>query len=522
MSELWANILPPGWTRAAIRELTAPSVEQGLPADRGRFVYVDISSIDNHAKRIVEPKLLSTSDAPSRAKQHLRPDDVLVSMTRPNLNAVAMVPKQMAGAIGSTGFHVLRGAGVHPGWLLYLVQTGSFVDSMSLLVQGALYPAIRPKDIASFVVPLAPLPEQRRIVEEIEKHFARLESSEAALKRIRANLKRYRAALLEAACEGRLVPTEAEFARAEGRGYEPAHQLLARTLKQRRIGWEADQLAKMEAAGKPPNDGRWKTAYREPTPAGREELTKVPEGWCLATVEQVSLHVEYGTSAKTSEHQGGVPVLRMGNILSDGRINLKELKFLPSDHPEFPRLLLKTGDLLFNRTNSAELVGKSAVYRGVPSPCSFASYLIRVETATGCDSIYLSVCLNCSLGRSWIKEVVSQQVGQANVNGSKLQAFVFPLPPLAEQRRIVAEVERRLSVIEELEGVVEANLKRAARLRQSILKRAFEGRLVAQDPNDEPASVLLERIRRDRAAKASGGERRCRRGRATNIMKAGA
>jgi len=97
--------------------------------------------------------------------------------------------------------------------------------------------------------------------------------------------------------------------------------------------------------------------------------------------------------------------------------------------------------------------------------------------------------------------VVSQQVGQANVNGTKLQALTFPLPPLAEQEEIVAEVERRLSVVEEVEAQVEAGLKRAQRLRQSILKRAFEGRLVPQDPSDEPAGALLERIRQERATR---------------------
>lgn len=450
-------------------------------------------------------------------KKMAQPDDVLVSVRAP-VGPTNLCAETSAIGRGLAAIRPL--AGIPSKYVLYGLRCTQ--DRLSERATGSTFSAISGDDLRSHQLAVAPVAEQHRIVDEIEKQFARLGAAETALKRTRANLKRYRAAVLKAACEGRLVPTEAELARAEGRDCEPADQLLARMLNERRIRWEANQRLRMEAVGKTPNDGIWKTAYRQLTPAGSVELAEVPEGWCLATVEQVTLHVEYGTSAKTSEHQGGVPVLRMGNILSDGRINLKELKFLPSDHPEFPRLLLKTGDLLFNRTNSAELVGKSAVYRGVPSPCSFASYLIRVETATGCDSIYLSVCLNSTLGRSWIKAVVSQQVGQANVNGSKLRAFVFPLPPLAEQHRIVAEVERRLSVIEELEGVVEANLKRAARLRQSILKRAFEGKLVPQDPNDEPASVLLERIWQERAAKASGEEPQPRRGRATNIMKAGA
>src|SRR5439155_12810055 len=125
------------------------------------------------------------------------------------------------------------------------------------------------------------------------------------------------------------------------------------------------------------------------------------------------------------------------------------------------------GDVLFNRTNSAELVGKTTVYHGTPEPCSFASYLIRVRLCKHSVPELLAYYLNSIHGRTWIKTVVSQQVGQANVNGSKLQALAVPVPPLAEQHRIVAEVERRLSVIDELEALIATNLKRAERLRQS-------------------------------------------------------
>jgi len=130
---------------ATLGELTDELVEQTGPT--GDFVYIDISSIDRETKRISDPKPLTLSQAPSRAKQVLKAGDILVSMTRPNLNAVALVPDQLDGAIGSTGFHVLRSRWLNPGFLLALVQTQSFVDAMSAVVQGALYPAVRPRDI---------------------------------------------------------------------------------------------------------------------------------------------------------------------------------------------------------------------------------------------------------------------------------------------------------------------------------------------------------------------------------------
>jgi type I restriction enzyme S subunit len=314
--------------------------------------------------------------------------------------------------------------------------------------------------LGALPIPLPPPDEQRRIVAEIEKHFTRLEAGVAALRRVQANLKRYRAAVLKAACEGRLVPTEAALAKAEDREFETGEELLARILTERRQNWQS------------------RGQYKEPATPNTTKLTQLPAGWTWATVEQLSTRVQYGSSAKTNEDSAGVPVLRMGNI-QEGRFDFDKLKYLPKAHDEFPELLLARGDLLFNRTNSAELVGKTAVFKDTPRPCSFASYLIRVRFGSKCVPDIVSYFINSVFGRRWIADVVSQQVGQANVNGTKLQLLPVPLPPLAEQTRIVAEVERRLSVVEELEAVVSANLQRATRLRQSILQKAFTGELVA-------------------------------------------
>ena len=129
-------------------------------------------------------------------------------MVRPNLNGVAIVPVGLNGAIGSTGFHALRARRVVPEYLLYLVQSNPFVTAMSQIVLGVLYPAVRPSDVASFEFPVPPYEEQQRIVAEIEKHLTRLDAAVAALKRAQANLRRYRASVLKAACEGRLVPQD--------------------------------------------------------------------------------------------------------------------------------------------------------------------------------------------------------------------------------------------------------------------------------------------------------------------------
>lgn len=504
MSDSRTEALSPSWVDEPLGEVclivqgqsppgeTYNTEGRGLPFFQGKAEFGE-----------VYPMPVKWCSAPTKTAEQ---GDVLISIRAP-VGPTNLCPSVSCIGRGLAAIRPL--GGVPSKYVFYALR--STAEILASKGTGSTFGAIGGSDLRAHRLRLAPLPEQHRIVAEIEKHFTRLEASVAELERARLNLKRYRAAVLKAACEGRLVPTEAELARAEGREYEPADVLLNRILKERRVKWEADQLAKMRAARKEPKDDKWRARYSEPLAPDTNRVPELSKGWVWATVDQVSLQVQYGTSAKTNEDGEGVPVLRMGNIV-DGRLETGELKFLPPEHHEFPDLLLSHGDLLFNRTNSAELVGKSAVYKGQPAPCSFASYLIRVRPAAGLAPDFLAYYLNSSHGRAWIRSVVSQQVGQANVNGSKLKALRIPLPPLAEQGRIVAEVERRLSLVDGLEGIVEHSLKRAQRLRQSILKRAFEGKLVPQDPNDESASVLLERIRAERAAQGQArNSRRVRR-----------
>jgi type I restriction enzyme S subunit len=347
--------------------------------------------------------------------------------------------------------HVLRGRTVPNAWLAYYLNSIHYDG----FVSGTTRLKLTQAAMRQIMVPVTSLPTMQSIVAEIEKQFSRLDEAVAGLKRVKANLKRYKAAVLKAAVEGRLVETEAEIARRECRSYETGEQLLQRIIETRRSQWKG------------------KGKYKEPAAPDTTDLPELPEGWGWASVEQLACLVEYGSSAKTNE-DSGVPVLRMGNIV-EGELQLDELKYLPSSHGEFPKLLLKSGDLLFNRTNSPELVGKTAVYDGLPKECSFASYLIRVRLADGAAPKFLAIYINSSHGRNWIKSVVTQQVGQANVNGTKLQALSVPLPPQAEQNRIVAEVDRHFSLICEAENQVDANLKRAERMRQSILQTVFSG-----------------------------------------------
>jgi type I restriction enzyme S subunit len=339
------------------------------------------------------------------------------------------------------------------------------------------------------VIPLPPLPEQRRIVAKIEELFAKLDAGVAALKKVKAQLKRYRQAVLKHAFEGKLT---AAWREAHNDELEPASVLLERIKKER----GENAIAGVRASHPvPPERIRRGDRPVAPTGVDRSDLPELPEGWVWTRIGEITEKMQYGTSEKADEDASDIPVLRMGNI-QDGRLVFENLKFYPRDWPQLEEFILQDGDVLFNRTNSAELVGKTAVYKGSHQKAVFASYLIRIRVNKGAyDPDMLSSFVNSFYGRRYITSVVSQQVGQANVNGTKLSLMPIPLPPLAEQHKIVEEIERRFSIADEAERVVEQSLKQAERLRQSILKRAFAGKLVPQDPTDEPAEELLKRIR---------------------------
>ncbi|NTX36611.1 restriction endonuclease subunit S [Myxococcus sp. CA033] len=350
-------------------------------------------------------------------------------------------------------------------------------------------------EIESIRLPIPPLSEQIRIVGEVEKQVTRLDAGVEALKRVHAQLKRYRASVLKAACEGRLVPTEAELARREKRDYEPADKLLVRILKERRTRWEADQLAKMKAAGKPPKDEHWKARYVEPEPADSSKLSPLPKGWVWSTVGAVGdvlLGRQRAPQYLTGQHTR--PYLRVANI-KDNYIDYSDIESMDFDDNHRAKYQLLNGDILLSEGQSPELVGQSAIYRGSIADLCFQKTLHRFRaTQHGPSPEFAQIVFRSNVKTGAFMRLSSITTNIAHLTLEKLVASPFPLPPKAEQDRIEAEVSARMSVAEVAEASILLSLTRAAKLRQSILQRAFDGSLVPQDPRDEPAYKLLELI----------------------------
>lgn len=305
------------------------------------------------------------------------------------------------------------------------------------------------------------LPEQRRIVAEIEKQFTRLETAVAALRRVQANLKRYRAAVLKAACEGRLVSTEAAIAKDEGRTFESGEELLKRILADRR----AAALSRRSERG----GGK----YKEPAAPDTANLPPLPEGWTWAALDQVLQNITDGDHQPPPKTQTGIPLLVIGNV-SSGRFDFSNTRFVSREYKDAlddsrrPR----TGDLLYT------LVGSYGISLLVNTENEFVvqRHIAILRPHAKSPSRFLAHILNSpAVFRQ--ATAVATGTAQKTVPLAGLRRIAIPLPPLAEQTRIVAEVERRLSVVEELESVVTANLQRATRLRQSILQKGFAGML---------------------------------------------
>ena len=357
--------------------------------------------------------------------------------------------------------HVLRARTVSTKWLAYYLNSISYAD----LVAGTTRLKLTQAAMRQIRVPIAPWHVMETVVAEVEKQFSRLDEAVANLKRVKANLKRYKAAVLKAAVEGRLVPTEAELACREGRSYETGAQLLQRILETRRSQWKGN--------GK----------YKEPAAPDVTDLPDLPEGWVWASLDDIACDAGYGTSQKCSYENTGPAVLRIPNV-QNGSLDLRDLKFAPSGFEVAPPDAIKVGDMLVIRTNgSKSLIGRAAVVlANPPRAISFASYLIRFRlVAMDKLSSWVSVVWQTGCMRSWIESRAATSAGQHNISMSVLATATVPIPPLAEQHRIVAEVDRRLSILGEVQAEVETNLTHGERLRHAVLSAAFIGSATVEE-----------------------------------------
>ncbi len=360
----------------------------------------------------------------------------------------------------------------------WFLQNGKHTTNLASINQSVL---------RRFPVPTPPLVEQKRIVAKIEELFSDLDAGVAALERARANLRRYRPSVLKSAVEGRLT---AEW-RAANSDVEPAHELLDRILHQRRQHWEQQQLATYKSKGKqPPKD--WRTKYKPPAPPDTTNLPELPTNWCWASVEQLG-NVQLGRqrSPKNRSKEYPTKYLRAANITNAGLdvTDVLDMEFTPVERE---RYVMKKGDIVVSEASgSPEHVGKPAVWNDEIPNCCFQNTVIRIRPEQVRSDYLLAVFRNCYENKVFAK--LAGGVGINHLSAAKFSVLAIPIAPLPEQAEIAGEIDRQLLIINNMNSVFERNFLRADRLRQSVLKRAFEGRLVVGNQASAEPPVMEHR-----------------------------
>ncbi|MGI0061310.1 MAG: restriction endonuclease subunit S [Nitrosotalea sp.] len=466
--------MPLGWISCKLSDLSIKItdgehlrpkfVESGIP-------FLSAKDIGENGINLDNAKYITKEDAAKfRKKCNPEINDLLI-VSRGNVGKVCVVnsdkPFCLLGSVILVKVHPKIDSKYINYYLKQLSVREKLVKLSGSTVQGAIYL----RDANNLDVLLCPLNEQKRIVSKIEELFSKIDSTFESLIKTKLQLKSYKSSLLKFGFLGELTKDK-----RNSNSYDSVGSLLEKIK---------DIKTKQE-----------KKPQKIALPEREDEyFHQIPHSWRWVRVGNICLKLQYGTSEKATNDSSGIPVLRMGNII-DGELNFDDLKYFSKNWSDKDEFLLKPGDILFNRTNSAELVGKTAVVKDYHTPSVFASYLIRAKVA---PEIILPKIVshysNSVFGRMFIKSVVSQQVGQANVNGTKFAMMCIPLIPKNEQIELIDKIETGISLIQNLSRETDLILQNLLSLKSSILKKGFEGKLVPQDPSDEYASILLQKIK---------------------------
>jgi len=454
--------VPEGWRVVPLGDVLVKIVGGGTPAKsnkpywEGDIPWLTIK--DMRSRRPADSIDHISEKAVEESSTNIIPADTVIIATRIGLGKVVRVPYDAA--INQDLKALIAPPEIDKGYLEYWIV--SIADYHQSIGSGTTVKGIRLEQVRSLDFPIAPLEQQKRIVAETEKQFSRLDEAVANLKRVKANLKRYKAAVLKAAVEGKLT----EEWRKQHPDVEPADKLLERILAERREKWQ----------------GRGK--YKEPAAPDTTDLPELPEGWVWVKSDQLLSFVTSGSRGWAKFYSEiGSAFLRMGNLDHDTiDLDLSDIQrvTLP-EGSEGIRTRVEAGDILVSITADVGMVGLV--------PDGFEEAYINQHV-----SLARPVRLDCSAFIAWFFACKSGQDQFRNLQRgatkvglglNDIKAVDMPLPPRSEQRAILAEIDRQLTVIDGADSQIDVNLLRADRLRQSILKKAFSGRLVPQNFSEQ-------------------------------------
>jgi type I restriction enzyme, S subunit len=508
------NSLVAGWVVARVHDV-ALEIGSGFAcgehtSDRQGVAHMRPMNISRNG----EIDLALVKSVPNSRGVLLRTQDVLFNNTNsPELVGKTALVGQSAGGFAfsnhMTRIHVAEG--VEPAFvaaqLHFLWMSGYFRHRCANHVNQASVSTRMLADSVPLLV--APRHEQLRIVEKLEELLPDLDAGVAELRAAQAKLKLYRQSLLNAAVIGELTAEWRKGARA-ALPAEAGAALLANILVERRNRWRANEMERFAQRGKQPALN-WQGKYPEPIAADADELPALPRGWVWTTLDALIVDgPQNGVYLPGHLYGSGHPILRIDDFQNDWLRPRDQLNLVDADAATHRIYSLVPGDLVINRVNSMTHLGKCVSVGSQLAGVLFESNMMRMHLATRVSSRFVEMYLQSSVGHTRLIGGAKWAVNQASINQKDVKRTPIPLPPWAEQLEIVEVVESQLASATERNADIGHSLRQSEAQRKNILKCAFSGQLVPQDPNDEPASVLLERIRASRADKASAPTRRPR------------
>ncbi len=461
-----SNNLPSGWAWTTLEDIITFEYGKGLREDKrakkGNIpVYGSNGIVGYHSVPLIEKPCLIVGRKGAAGYVHL--------------SKIPCWPID-------TTYYIIPSNELNLAFLYHLFST----LNLNSLDKSTAIPGLNRNDAYALEISFPPLPEQRAIVSKIEQLFSDLDNGISNFKKAQAQLKLFRQSVLKAACEGKLVPTEAELARAEGREYEAADVLLARILKER--------CEKSKG-----------TKYKELAAPDVSMLSKLPEGWKWASIDQVSCYIADCLHSTPKFVPVGMYCIDT-NCIEPAKILFNKARFVSEEtyNERVSRLVPQPDDILFAREGT---IGTAVIVPQNTRLC-LGQRMMMFRAANGVIPLYFLWALQSQVFENqWKIKVLGTTAPHVNIGDIK--AMAMPLPPTQEQRRIVSEVERRLSISDKMEATIAGSLQKAESLRQSILKKAFEGKLLNEKelgearkaPDWEPAEKLLERIKAEKKNK---------------------
>ncbi len=451
------DVLPPGWTDAALEELVhinPPGSSMAVP-DEQHVSFVPMAAVEALSGRIDTSGTRAFGEVKKGFTRFLNGDVLFAKITPCMENGKIAVARGLRGGVGcgSTEFHVLRsrGAVLHD-YLRYFLVQSSYRQEAERNMQGAVGQRRVPTEyLRQSRMPTAPLEEQQRIVSRIEELFSEIDEGERALERVGRLVERYRQSVLKAAVTGELT-REWRLSNPPAKPTEVSSRIATDTLGD------------------------------------------LPAGWDKLRIDEVG-EVQLGRQRSPEHHEGEHmrPYLRVANVFEE-RIDTSDLMAMNFTPEEFERFRLRHGDILLNEGQSKELVGRPAMYRDeLPDGC-FTNSLVRFRSREKVLPAFALIVFLHFMKSGDFQRIARITTNIAHLGAGRFAEMAFPVPPIAEQQLIVDAVARQDSVWRTVKSELGLRLRQSSALRQSILKAAFSGQLVPQDPRDEPASALLARL----------------------------